>query len=593
MADLKLKYLLTFVLTILTVTFAQAAEIEFNASVDRSTVGLGEDFVLTVTVQGQDMASVPKPELPPLPDFNLLGSSSSQSTNIQFVNGQMSKQASVNYIYYLSAKRLGKLTIGPCLIKYKDQEYRSQPIEIEVVKSSTARAQPVSPGRTSAAQSNIPIEGNLFLSANAGRKTVYVGEQVTVDFTLYNRFQISDARIAEMPTFSGFWSEKLFDAEKFSWQQKTLDGKQYQYMMLKKVALFPMSSGKLTISPMAINIAVVQPSRDFFDFFGATKTVKLESKPVIITALSLPDNKPAEFTGGVGKFTIQASLDKSTATGNEPINLTVKITGAGNIRLIEKPFVAGIPGLKIMDPEVKENIQASGDIIKGSKTFTFPIIPQADGKYVIPAVKMAYFDPGDKSYHTIQTQPFECTASGCSQNTPLVEATGLKVLGTDISYIKPDVSALSNAFFDIPYWAWLIYLLFPIMILSAFWYRSHRERLFTDKGYARKHRSDGLVKKRLRQSEKHLKATDIKNFYSSLSQAILGFIGDRYNLDTSALTRDHLKLSLTSRNVPENIISDLLSLIDGCDLVRFSPSAISESDPVKFLEKAREALSQL
>ena len=593
MADLKLKYLLPLVLTILTVTLAQAAEIEFNASVDRSTVGLGEDFVLTVTVRGQDMVSVPKPELPSLPDFNLLGSSSSQSTNIQFINGKMSKQASINYIYYLSAKKLGKLTIGPCLIKYKDQEYRSQPIEVEVGKSSTARAQPAAPGRTSAAQSNIPIEGNLFLSANADRKTVYVGEQVTVEFTLYNRFQISDAGIAGLPTFSGFWTEKIFEADKFTWKQKVLDGKQYQYMMLKKVALFPMSGGELAVSPMTLNIAVVQASRDFFDFFGSSKTVKIESKPVTITALPLPADKPAEFTGGVGKFSLHASLDKNTATGSEPLNLSVKITGTGNIRLIEKPIIANIPGLKIMAPEVKENIQASGDIIKGSKIFTFPLIPQADGKYVIPAVKMAYFDPGDKSYHTIQTQPFVCTVSGCSQNTPLVEATGLKVLGTDINYIKPDVSALSNASFDIPNWAWLIYLLFPALILSAFWYRGHREKLTTDRGYARKHRSDGLVKKRLRQSEKHLKANDTKNFYSSLSQAILGFIGDRYNLDTSALTMDQLKMSLAARNVPENSISDLLALIDGCDLARFSPSAISESDPVKFLGKAREALSQL
>ncbi|MBU2462635.1 MAG: BatD family protein, partial [Candidatus Edwardsbacteria bacterium] len=365
MADLKLKYLLPFFLTILTVTFAQAAEIEFNASVDRSTIGLGEDFVLTVTVRGQDMVSVPKPELPSLPDFNLQGSSSSQSTNIQFVNGQMSKQASVNYIYYLSAKKPGKLTIGPCKIKYKDQEYTSQPIEIEVVKSSTARAQPASPGRTSGVQTNIPLEGNLFLSANSDKRTVYVGEQLTVDLTLYNRFQISNATPPDERGFNSFWSEKIFDADKFDWKQKIIDGKQYQYTLVKKIALFPISSGELTVSPMSMNITVVQASRDFFDFFGTTKSVKIESKPISITVKPLPENKPAEFTGGVGRFSIQASLDKDTATGNEPINLTVKITGTGNIRLIEKPIITNMPGLKIMDPEVKENIQASGDIIKG------------------------------------------------------------------------------------------------------------------------------------------------------------------------------------------------------------------------------------
>ncbi|HAD82118.1 MAG: hypothetical protein A2509_02455 [Candidatus Edwardsbacteria bacterium RIFOXYD12_FULL_50_11] len=593
MADLKLKYILISLLSVLSISLVDAAEIEFNATVDQSTVGLGDQFTLTVTVQGQDMTSVPKPELPDMPDFNLLGSSSSQSTNIQFINGKMSKQASVNYIYYLSAKKLGKLSIGPCLIKYKDQEYRSQPIEIEVVKSSTARAQPAPSGRASAAQPNIPIEGNLFLSAAASRKTVYVGEQVMVDFTLYNRFQISDARIAEMPTFNGFWPEKVFDAEKLSWQQKTLDGKQYQYMILKKAALFPMSSGELAVSPMTLDIAIVLASRDFFDFFGNSKAVKIESKSITITALPLPGDKPAEFTGGVGKFSIQASLDRNTATGNEPINLSVKITGTGNIRLVGKPAITAISGLKIMDPEVKENIHVSGDVIKGSKTFTFPIIPQSDGKYVIPAVKLAYFDPADKSYHTIQTQPLECSVSGCNQNTPLVEATGLKVLGTDINYIKPDASVLKNASLEIPKLAWLLYLLFPATILSAFWYRGHIDRLSTDRGYARKHRSNGLVKKRLQISEKCLKVNDLSNFYSSLSQAVFGFIGDRYNMDMGARTKEQIHQELSRNGVPDDILSDILALMDACDRVRFSPSSASEMDPPGMLEKAKEVFSRL
>ncbi|MDQ7798279.1 MAG: BatD family protein [Candidatus Edwardsbacteria bacterium] len=593
MLKAKLKYFFSILSAVIITSSVHAAVIDFNASVDQTTVGLGDQFTLTVTVQGQDMASVPKPELPELPDFNLLGNSSSQSTNIQFVNGKMSKQASVNFIYYLSAKKLGQLTIGPCKIKYQEQEYTSQPIQIEVTKSSTVRAQSSRPGRNSGGQANIPLEGNLFLSANSDKRTVYVGEQITVDFTLYNRFQISDAGISEMPTFSGFWTEKVYDADKFSWKQKDLNGKQYNYMMLKRVALFPMSSGELTVSPMSMNIAVVQSSRDFFDFFGTTRSVRVESKPITINAKPLPEGKPAEFTGGVGKFSIQASLDKNLVTGNEPINLTVKITGTGNIRLIEKPLIASIPGLKIMDPEVKENIQVSGDAIKGSKTFTFPIIPQSDGKYVIPAVKLAYFDPADRSYHTIQTQQFECAASGCTQNIPLVEATGMKVLGTDINYLKPDASALKSVSFEIPKWSWLLYLFFPATVLSAFWYRGHLDRLSTDRGYARKHRSSGLVKKRLQLSEKYLKADDLINFYSSLSQAVFGFIGDRYNMDMGARTKEQIHEGLSRHGVPDDILTDILALMDACDRVRFSPSSASEMDPPGMLDKAKEVLSKL
>lgn len=571
-----------------------AAEIDFSASVDQTTVGLGDQFTLTVTVQGQDMASVPRPELPDMPDFNLLGNSSSQSTNIQFVNGKMSKQASVNFIYYLSAKKLGKLTIGPCRIKYKDQDYATQPIQIEAVKSSTVRAQPSPVGRaTSSVQTNVSIEGNLFLASAADKRNVYVGEQITVDFTLFNRFQISDAGISDMPTFSGFWSEKIFDADKFDWKQKSIDGKQYNYMLLKKAALFPMSSGELTISPMGMNVAVVQGSRDLFDFFGTTRSVKIESKPITINVKPLPDNKPAEFTGGVGRFSLQASLDKNTAAGNEPINLIVRITGTGNIRLIEKPSIPAIPGLKIMDPEVKENIQTSGDIVKGSKTFTFPIIPQTDGKYAIPPVKMAYFDPGDKSYHIIRSEGFECTATGCTQNAPLVEATGLKVLGTDINYIKPNALNLKNSSFSVPRWVWMLYLIFPVMIIFAFWYRNHNDRLAMDRGYARKHRSNRLVKKRLQLSEKYLTANDLGNFYTSLSQAILGFIGDRYNIDTGAMVKDQIMDVLSRQGVPQNILKDIMDVMDVCDSFRFSPSSVSAKDPKSILGRAKEVLNSL
>jgi hypothetical protein len=590
----KSKYIFIILSAVVFILPSYAAEIDFSASVDQTTVGLGDQFTLTVTVQGQDMASVPRPELPDMPDFNQLGNSSSQSTNIQFVNGKMSKQASVNFIYYLSAKKLGKLTIGPCRIKYKDQDYTTQPIQIEAVKSSTVRAQPSPGGRaTLSAQTNVPIEGNLFLASAADKRNSYVGEQITVDFTLFNRFQISDAGISDMPAFSGFWSEKIYDAEKFNWKQKTVDGKQYNYMLLKKVALFPMSSGELTISPMSMNIAVVQSSRDFFDFFGTTRSVKIESKSISITVKPLPENKPVEFTGGVGKFSIQASLDKNSATGNEPINLTVKITGTGNIRLIEKPLMPAIPGLKIMDPEVKDNIQTSGDIIKGSKLFTFPMIPQTDGKYVIPPVKMAYFDPNDKSYHTIQSESFECTASGCTQNAPLMETTGLKVLGTDINYIKPDASSLKKSSFTIPNWAWFLYLIFPLMLSLSFWYRNHYEKLSSDRGYARRHRSSGLVKKRLQLSERYLKANDLNNFYSALSQAIFGFIGDRYNMDTGTMTKESIKEGLSRHGIPENILTDTISLIDTCDLFRFSPSSVSTIDPTELLNKAREVLNRL
>jgi hypothetical protein len=591
--DRFLKYLRLLVVLLVLPGLLLAAGIDFNASVDQSTVGVGEQFTLNVTVQGEGMATVPKPQLPDLPDFNLLGSSSSQSTSISIINGSMKKQATVNFIYYLSAKKTGQLNIGACKINYEGQEYQSQPISIEATK--TAQAQPRQQGQNpQASQSRMPIDGNLFLSASASRKTVYQGEQVNVEFSLYNRFQISGVGDVQFPSFIGFWPEKIYEAEKLNFQRQVVDGRQFEVALLKKTALFPVTSGEVEIGPLSMNVGVVQGPRDFFDMFGTTQTVKVESKPLRLTVLPLPENgQPAEFTGGVGRFTMTAELDRTNTTGSEPINLTIKVSGTGNIRLIEKPVIPATTGLKILDPEIRDQVQTSGDVIKGSKTFRYPVIPQADGKYVLPAIKMAYFDPGDKSYHTLQSKVLECTATGCTPNAPLVEATGLKVLGTDINYIKPDKTEIKP--FKQPQW-WLLglgYLLSFAVLGASFFYRAHRNKLDSDRGYARKHRSGALVKKRLKSAERLLLDDPRQEFYAVLFQAVLGYVGDRYNLDTHALSKDQLKAGLLQLNLAPELVDKIIEIIEQCDIARFSPGQAAYKTPRELFERSREILSQL
>ena len=574
---------------------AVAADLEFSASVDQTTVGLGDQFQLTLTVQGEDMLSVPSPALPPLPDFNVLGSTSSQATNISIMNGQMKKQATVNFIYVLSAKHLGKATIPPCKLTYQGKEYESQPIEITVVKASQGRAVPM-PSQPGAGPSRaqVPLEGNLFLSVAPSRKTVYVGEPVTVEISLCTRFQISNGGWAQLPTFDGFWSENLFEAEKFDFQRRTIDGKPFIVSVLKRVVLFPLSPGTASIKPMAFNAAVVQPARDFFDMFGSTQTVRVESKPVELEVLAPPENgKPKEFTGGVGQFTMSAMLDRATTTNSEPLNLTVRVNGSGNIRMIGKPEIPPIAGLRILEPEVKDDARATGDGVRGTKTFRFPIIPQSDGRYVIPPIAIAYFDPHDKAYHTLQAGPFEFSASGSATNAPMVEATGLKVLGTDINYIKPDVAALAVAPMNSPAWPNLLYLLSLGMVGSALWYRGHSERLLSDRGYARKTRSSGLVKRRLQQAEKLLKKNDEKGFYAALTQAVMGYLGDRFNIETHAMTRDQLRAALDERQVAPGTSAEVIAIVDECETARFSPAMLEDRNPRRLFEKARDALGRI
>ncbi|HEY6195130.1 MAG TPA: BatD family protein [Candidatus Eisenbacteria bacterium] len=574
---------------------ATAGDLEFSAAVDRTTVGVGEQLELTLTVRGEDMLSAPSPTLPPLPDFTLLGSSSSQSTSISIMNGQMKKQATVNFVYALAPRRLGTATIPACRLVYQGKTYESQPIEITVVKAPQGQAAP-SPSQLAAppSRASVPLEGNLFLSVVPSRRTVYLGEPITLEVALCTRYQLANAGWAAMPSFDGFWAENLYDADRFDFQRRVIDGKPYDVSVLKRVELFPTSPGTATIKPMAFNVAVSQAPRDFFDMFGSTQTVRLESKPIAITVLPLPDNgRPSEFTGGVGRFTMTASLDRAATTNSEPVSLTIQLSGSGNIRMIDKPKLAPVDGLRILEPEVKDDAHASPDGVRGTKTFRFPIIPQGDGKYVVPPVAVAYFDPQDKAYHTLKAGPFEFAASGSAASAPLVEATGLKVLGTDIAYIKPDASALPVTPLAPPWWPSFLYLLSLGMVGSALWYRGHSERLLSDRGYARKTRSSGLVRQRLRQAERLLRKNDDKGFYAALTQAVMGYIGDRFNIETHAMTKDQLRSALEQNRVAPEVSAAVLEIVDECELARFSPALLERRDPKRLFERSREALGKI
>jgi hypothetical protein len=231
--------------------------------------------------------------------------------------------------------------------------------------------------------------------------------------------------------------------------------------------------------------------------------------------------------------------------------------------------------------------------VRGTKTFRYPILPQADGKYVIPPIRVAYFDPQAKAYRTLSAGPFEFSASGSTRNAPLVEATGLKVLGTDIRYIKADAAGLAVTPLAAPWWPALLYLVSLGLVGGAFTYRAHERRLRADRGYARKVRSSRLVRARLRQAEALLKKRDEKGFHAALAQAVMGYVGDRHDMDTQAMTRELLQAEMERRQLDPAAVAAVVEVLSQCDYARFSPGLVTVKDPRELFEKARDALGRV
>ena len=569
-----------------------AGEVRFIASVDRAEVGLGEPVLLTVVVEGQDLGQVPHPTLPELPDFDVGGTSTSQSTSIQMAGGKSVKRQLINFIYTLYPRSVGEKVIGSCTIELNGEKHTTDPMIINVLKSGVSPAPKGALQAPPSSTAGEASEQDLRLSATADRRSVFQGEQILVEYTLYTRLRLADISLGEMPSFKGSWVEPVFDAQRIEFKRTTVDNKQYDYCLLKKAALFPMTSGQLRISPMKLNVAVVQAPRDFFDFFGTTKTVALESRPLLIDVIPLPaEGKPDDFGGGVGQFSITASLDRTSSEAAEPINLTVRVTGTGNVKLVEKPLIPDIPGVKILDPEINENVSFAGGRIQGYKEFSYPVVPQTDGEHIVPAIKMSFFDPGKRAYETIETDKMKFTATQTTAAVELAQTGGMKISGTDIRHIKPDVERLVKQRMSVGWWFLFPYVGSLVLIASSLLYRRHRSRLLSDRAYARKVRSSRMLRKRLDETRYYLKKERVKEFHAALSKVLLGYIGDRYNLEVGTLTHENMIQILRDKKIDTEAISELEYLLHQCD-TRFS-LGMKCDEPRQLYERAKHLIGRL
>jgi hypothetical protein len=206
---------------------------------------------------------------------------------------------------------------------------------------------------------------------------------------------------------------------------------------------------------------------------------------------------------------------------------------------------------------------------------------------------VATFDPESKSYRMLRSEPFEFTASGSATSAPLSEASGLRVLGTDIAYIKPDAHALPVTPMAPPWWTGVFYVLSLGMLAGGFWYRGHSVRLAADRGYARKSRSSGLVRQRLRLAEQRLKQHDEPGVYAALTQAVMGYLGDRFNIETHAMTKEQLRAALETHQVAPELSAAVLDIVAECELARFSPTLLAERQPRRLFERTRDALGRI
>ncbi len=586
------------------VSVAQVQPVQVKVSAPR-TVAEGQQFQLTYS-SSERLDNI---SLPALKDFTLLGGpSTSSSTSMQIINGQMSSSSNYSYTYILRADKKGEFTIPGATVTYKGEKTKTGSVTIQVAAQGGgggAAGGSATRQQNSREASSSISKNDFFIRAEVSKSNPYVEEEVVVRYKLYVPAGVRfDAQIRKMPSYSGCWSYELGDRNG-GWQpyRETYNGKAYSVVDLHSVALYPQKAGSLTISPMEVEMVaqiVVQrqrsndPFEDFFNMFGgqSVQNIRLEpvSKPVTIQAKALPEaGRPDDFSGLVGKFSFTSKLSRDALKSNDATNLVLTVSGKGNLQHAEAPQLVFPTDIEAQEPVISDKITTSEKGgVSGSRSFEYVMIPREAGEYEIPAASFSYFDPVARKYVTLHSSAYTLkVAKGDGRATSVggsVNKKDVKVVGNDIRFIHTDSNWVGNGgrFFLSPlYW---VLLLLPLILFVVF-LLVLRKRIRDRRNVAavRDRRASKVARRRLKTAGQCLKAHDDARFYEEISQVLWGYVSDKFHIPLGQLSMDTARQKLSERNMNPERIDEFLETLNQCEYVRFAPSA--DITPEKMYEK--------
>ena len=536
----------------------------------------------------------------------IAGPYTSSESSFQMVNGHTSSSSSITYTYTLYAAKSGVYNIPAAHARVGGKQISSRPAKVTVVGSAQGRGNNSPkmheddnyPPHMKVAGSAISGR-DLFIKVSANKRKVYEQEPILLTYKVYTLVDLTQLE-GKMPELTGFHTQEIPLPQQKSFHIERVNGKPYRTVTWSQYVMYPQMTGKMEIPSITFKGIVVLQNRsvDPFEAFfnGGSGYVEVKRNIVApsikIDVLPLP-HKPANFSGGVGKFNISAQLNKNELKAGDPLSLRIVVGGIGNLKLIKQPVVNFPKDWDKYDPKVTDKTKLTSNGLEGNMIYDILAVPRNQGHYTIPPVELTYYDTSLNQYKTIKTQSFEIeVAKGDGSRSSVVDYS--KDQPKDIKDIKKgeaELHSVDNFFFGSV--GYLMSLLIPfaafVALLVIFRKRAiDNADLVKMKGK----KANKIATKRLRQANKLMLAGKTNEFYDEVLRALWGYVGDKLNMPAEKLSRENISEKLQSHNVDDNTISKFLSAIDDCEMMRFAPGD-PEGNMNKTFESAMTAIMEI
>lgn len=599
---------------------AFAEDVSVHVAVESKDVYLGQPFVFQIQIEGDDAPETP--DLSTLTDFAVepLGGRKNNSQSMTIVNGRVTQSVSRGYVlsYRLTAKHVGRLTIPSVPVKAGGRIQHTQPVVIN---------------------SREPQQSDDFkLHVAFSKERCYVGEPVRLTVTWYiskdirnfafavpaledNRFTSADPDLPQDPNME-YFRVSLGSKETLAVKgQGMLDGRNYATLTFQRV-LIPKETGIFDFPPATVAFeALVGYERprlgrslfdDFFsdDFFslgrqGVYRNFVTPSNALRLEVLALPqEGRPANFSGLVGRYSIEADATPREVNVGDPITLTLRVKGSDYLSAVELPPLQDQPGLAGRFRIPRE--MASGRIEGNSKIFTQTIRAMDSSIAEIPPIELNYFDSENRRYQVARSDVIPLTvratrvitAEDAEGREPERIRNRLTAWQEGIAHNYEGVGVLANQAYGLGTWfespGWLaavgappaIYTVLALGLLI-------RRRREANPELRRVRHAYATFVTQLRDLQARATASEEGRVPGAVLEALRTYLGSKLGMNPAALTFGDVKEPLVRRGVTPTVLAELQRVFDACEAYQYAGGHGAGERPAEFLERVQDLAKTL
>ena len=381
-----------------------AIQADMSVHLDRYSIDEGETVLLTVEV---DQRATQRPDFSPLTkDFHFLGSK--QMTVSSHANG--ANQYSTRWRILLRPRHPGELQV-PALQLNGDA---SQPLLLTVNGDSSAIAE---------------LSRDAFVESHVDTNELYVDSQVLYSQRLYHLKSLPPMATFSEPRPANTLIIPLGEPQTYN---RLYQGQTY-HVIEKNYALFPESSGQITLEPAV--------------FSAGPGTEELSSAPLTLDILPRANQTIKGYWLPASHVELKDAIDTTRPLPlGDSLSRTITLTAEG-IPADKLPALMPLRNelatIEVTDVQLDQQLTGKGLI--SSRTEVVSITPTERGEVTLPAITIPWWNVNRDRSEKVQLAPVVVRVEPATQTTPTAEVPVSKAPTAEAQAAEPLAMAKNPA----------------------------------------------------------------------------------------------------------------------------------------------------